>query len=223
MSIMHDALFLLILEDSPMKILAQLRIQASLAVCVLFVCLFSLPSFAQEPSLNRYRSDAPDSLAAAAPAALVKTVTADPERKLPDLVAYLAKGSDDPFLTVKRIHDWIALNIAYDTSVPYGGKPPRQHWASVLAERKGVCSGYAELFKKMAELAGINAICRRYSAGARPRHLTEAQAVAVNHAWNGIAIGEKTVFRRLDVGRRFGGTVGICAALFHGVSVHRAG
>ena len=149
-----------------MKILAQLRFQASLAVCVLFVCLFSLPAFEQESSLNRYRTADPDPLAAAAPAALVKTVTADPERKLPDLVAYLAKGSDDPFLTVKRIHDWIALNIAYDTSVPYGGKPPRQHWASVLAERKGVCSGYSELFKKMAEIAGFACdIAGGYSRG----------------------------------------------------------
>jgi hypothetical protein len=129
------------------------------------------------------------------PASLLKSVTADPERKLPDLVTFLAKGSDDPFLTVKRIHDWIALNIAYDTSVPYGGKPPEQHWATVLAERKGVCSGYSNLFKKMAELAKFT--CETvggYARGTDYDIFTEAESMKDNHAWNVVTIGDDRYF-----------------------------
>jgi hypothetical protein len=129
------------------------------------------------------------------PEALSKSVTADPERKLPDLVAFLAKGPDDPFLTVKRFHDWIALNIAYDTSVPYGGKPPEQHWATVLAERKGVCSGYSNLFKKMAELARFT--CETvggYARGTDYDIFTEAETMKDNHAWNVVTIGDDRYF-----------------------------
>jgi len=71
----------------------------------------------ERASLEKYRTEAPDSLAAHVPAALVKRVVADPERTLSDLVSHLVNGSGDPFLAVKRIHDWIALNIVYDISV----------------------------------------------------------------------------------------------------------
>ncbi len=178
-----------------MKPSARFLIRSILSAFIFFAASFPYSPGAQESSLNRYRMADPDSLAASVPAVLVKTVTADPERKISDLVAYLAKGSDDPFITVKRIHDWITLNIAYDTSVPYGGKPPQQHWASVLAEKKGVCSGYANLFKKMAELAGFS--CEAvggYSRGTDLDIFTEGQEAADNHAWNVVTIGGKKYF-----------------------------
>ncbi len=149
----------------------------------------------ERPSLEMYRAEAPDSLAANVPVALVKSVIADPERKLSDLVSYLVKGSGDPFLAVKRIHDWIALNIVYDTSVPYGGKPPRQIWSSVLAQRKGVCSGYANLFTEMTKRAGF--ACETvggYARGIDYDLFTEAGNMAENHAWNVITIGEGRYF-----------------------------
>lgn len=167
-----------------------------IAVTILaaFICASSISARESVPP-DRCRTGTPDSLAANVPAALVKSVIADPERKLADLVSYLAKGSADPFLTVKRIHDWIVLNIVYDTSVPYGGKPPQQIWPSVLAERKGVCSGYANLFREMTKLAGF--ACESvagYARGIDYDLFTEAQAMSDNHAWNVITIGEGKYF-----------------------------
>jgi hypothetical protein len=159
-----------------------------------FICASSISARESVPP-DRCRTGIPDSLAANVPAALVKSVIADPERKLADLVSYLAKESADPFLTVKRIHDWIALNIVYDTSVPYGGKPPQQIWPSVLAERRGVCSGYANLFREMTKLAGF--ACESvagYARGIDYDLFTEAQAMSDNHAWNVITIGEGKYF-----------------------------
>jgi len=143
----------------------------------------------ERASLEKYRTEAPDSLAAHVPAALVKRVVADPERTLSDLVSHLVNGSGDPFLAVKRIHDWIALNIVYDISVPYGGKPPRQIWSSVLAQRKGVCSGYANLFREMTQRAGF--ACETvggYARGIDYDLFTEAGNMGENHSWNVITI-----------------------------------
>jgi hypothetical protein len=165
----------------------------SLFIAALFLEGSAFPE--ERPTLDRYRTEAPDTLAATIPKALRDRVTADPERKLPDLVAFLVKGTDDPFLKVKRIHDWIALNIGYDTSVPYGGTPPQQHWATVLAERKGVCSGYSNLFEKMAELAGFE--CEAvggYARGTDYDLFTEAETAKDNHAWNAVKIGEQWYF-----------------------------
>ncbi|MHB9030321.1 MAG: transglutaminase domain-containing protein [Candidatus Latescibacterota bacterium] len=173
------------------------KVFTTIAAIIMSVALslVSSPPAQEGPPLERRRTGTPDSLAANVPASLVKSVTADPERKLPDLVSYLAKGSDDPFLTVKRIHDWIALNIVYDTTVPYGGKPPQQIWASVLAERKGVCSGYANLFREMTKLAGF--ACESvggYARGIDYDLFTEAENRGDNHAWNVITIGDRRYF-----------------------------
>jgi hypothetical protein len=160
--------------------------------------LLLLPSVAQTQEggpLARYRTGKPDSVAASVPVSLRDTVTSDPERKLPDLVAYLVKDTDDPFLEVKRIHDWIALNIGYDTTVPYGGTPPQQHWATVLAGRKGVCSGYSNLFAKMAEQAGFACeVAGGYARGTDYDLFTEAQTAKDNHAWNRVKIDGRWYF-----------------------------
>jgi hypothetical protein len=178
-----------------LKILSCLRFTFSLIVFVFTVCVIALiaafPTQALEPSLDHYRTNTPETIASSVPASLMKTVTADPERKIPDLVAFLSKGSDDPFLTVKRIHDWIALNIIYDTSVPIGGTPPPQHWATILSERRGVCAGYSNLFAKMAELAGFEcSTIGGYARGIDYDLFSEGEEMKDNHAWNKVKIGE---------------------------------
>lgn len=159
------------------------------------LAVFAAATAGAAPDGGRYRTDTPDPRAASVPGALSARVFADPERTLPELVAFLAADSDDPFLTVRRIHDWIALNITYDLSVPPGGRPPAQLWPSVLADRKGVCSGYANLFAEMAKRAGFDcAAVSGYARGIDSDLFTEGERMIDDHAWNVVTIAGERYF-----------------------------
>lgn len=47
------------------------------------------------------------------PLQLEHKVYVKPEKYLKKLVHFLTEGTDDPYLKVKRIHDWITRRIAY--------------------------------------------------------------------------------------------------------------
>ncbi len=65
----------------------------------------------------------------------------------------LADGGDE-FAQVKRLHDWLADNIAYDVDGLLGRTPIASGLDAVLHSGRWVCQGYAELFAEMCRLGG---------------------------------------------------------------------
>jgi transglutaminase/protease-like cytokinesis protein 3 len=79
---------------------------------------------------------------------------------VPAFVKALLSGIVDPFRKSKIIHDWITLNIAYDSDLlirlrndadPDGGKDA----LSALKFRRTNCAGLADLYKMLGQYAGL--------------------------------------------------------------------
>ena len=131
-----------------------------------FILLFCFPfkTFAYNFNADPYAQLTPEQIAKHP---TDKWFTADrPDyRELDERIRYLAKNEETPQAVARiicegletdiekarAIFDWLAFNIAYDTSYSvHSGE-------SAFKKRKGVCQGYAELFLLMAQEVGLTA------------------------------------------------------------------
>ena len=142
---------------------------------------------AAAPDLGRYRTGIPD------PRALQLKVPAKApggsgaEAAIGGVALALASRESDPFMKVKLIHDWICLNISYDTAMLASGQVVGQDIASVWKSRTAVCSGYARLFQTMAEMAGLP--CDVVSGYAKNQGGRRGLEQENSHAWNIVKVG----------------------------------
>lgn len=137
--------------------------------------------------VSPYRTNTPDKQASSISLSLNNSVFSNPEANLQVLVTTLLKGVDDPVRQAKILHDWIALNIAYDAVSFNKREIPDQSYASILRSRKAVCEGYSNLYLKMCSLAKIK--CQKVSGYARGvgfNPLSQDTALESNHAWNAV-------------------------------------
>jgi len=104
------------------------------------------------------------------------------------LVQFLVENETDPFIKVKNIHDWISVNIAYDTEGFFSGNISATDFNEVLTSGKSVCSGYAQLFKKMTEMAGFNTEIVSGDSKGYGFDPFQKREIDVNHAWNAVEI-----------------------------------
>lgn len=120
-----------------------------------------------------------------------RAVFADPEKKLPYLVDDLLKDIDDPFDQAKILHDWVAVNIRYNAAAYFAKNIPSQDAYSVVRTQLAVCEGYANLFSRLADLAGIRNIkIHGYARGAGYSIFSDEDVSNSNHAWNAVKIRE---------------------------------
>jgi len=140
---------------------------------------------------QRYRRAEIDPRVREVPAAIQAGIKTDPDRYLPELSAFLVDDADDDFHAVKRLHDWVADNISYDTESYFSGTIERSSTglASVFETGSSVCSGYANVFQAMAEAAGfeterVSGYARGYSYDA----FGSEDSSKSNHAWNAVQI-----------------------------------
>lgn len=89
--------------------------------------------------------------------------------KAKEIVDKIIKPSMSDFSKALAIHDWLTFNIDYDHSYSV------YNVSDTLSKRVAVCSGYAQTFKMMAELAGLEA---EYITG----------TANGEHAWNQVKI-----------------------------------
>jgi hypothetical protein len=145
-----------------------------------------------EPWL-RYQNAAIDPRVKQVPTEFQEGIKTDPNHYLPKLVAFLIEDAEDDFHAVKRIHDWVADNIVYDTKSFFSGTvaPEGVGLESVLRSGSSVCSGYTTVFKAMAESAGFRTTqVSGYSrSGFAP--FRESVDFTPNHAWNAIQIQDQ--------------------------------
>jgi transglutaminase/protease-like cytokinesis protein 3 len=122
-------------------------------------------------------------------------IQTDPDRYLPELVAFLLAGADDDFHAVKRLHDWVTDNIVYDTERVVSGTVTAESvgLTNVLKSGLSVCAGYANVFQAMVEIADIEVeTVSGYARGYSFDAFVAEDATATNHAWNAVRIDGET-------------------------------
>ena len=101
---------------------------------------------------------------------------------------HLASVESDPKLRLKAVHDYVADRIAYDAVALGEGRYPDQSATTVLANRIGVCAGYANLVAAIGTAAGIETIVVVGDA-----RVGADGFGAGGHAWNAARLGHEWV------------------------------
>jgi len=123
------------------------------------------------------------------PAAIQAGVFLEPEQHLEPLVRFLTADISAPAARAKRLHDWIADNISYDTAGFLAGRAADGGWASALRDRRSTCGGYAGLFARMCRLADLECqVIHGQAKGLSFRTLATADEPGINHSWNAVKI-----------------------------------
>lgn len=85
---------------------------------------------------------------------------------------------------VRAIGMWIVYHIAYDATYTHSKTP-----LETLKRRMGVCQSYAEFFKALCDLGGIE--CQVIQGAGRNHESHIGMPVRTNHAWNAVKIDDK--------------------------------
>ncbi len=153
----------------------------------------SVPAAAPSPagSPGDFKDASFDPVVRKVPPSVQALQKSDPDGFVKGLVVYLSKDSPNSFVTVKRFHDWVADNIAYDAPSFLSGRLPEQGYRAVLASRLAVCEGYATLFKKLCDVGGVPcALIDGYSRGYGSSVFASEDPTKSNHAWNLVQINK---------------------------------
>lgn len=149
--------------------------------------VFIATSWAAEPSI--LRDGHPDRRVVAVPARLDRAVAVDPEHALPKLVEWLVSDTEDDLLKARRIHDWVALNLRYDTSAFLDHTPVSADVGDVLSSGRAVCGGFANVFEAMSTIAGLEAVTiSGYARGYGFDAFDESAPLKSDHAWNAVRV-----------------------------------
>jgi hypothetical protein len=109
------------------------------------------------------------------------------EQSIDSLARYLVGPARNEREKVRALFRWITDRIAYDVDAYYGVAEGDDTPAGVLARRKAVCEGYANLFKELCDRAGIEAVViHGYGKGLGA--VPGEDVAALNHAWNAVKI-----------------------------------
>jgi hypothetical protein len=119
------------------------------------------------------------------------------EKSLDRLVAYLIRPAKNDAEKTRAIFRWVAANIAYDTKAYFSGSSRTMGAAEVLNSRKGVCSGFSDLFEALCQKAGLEvAVIQGYAKGYGYR-IGDRFTGRTNHSWNAVRIDGQ--WRLVDV------------------------
>lgn len=149
----------------------------------------------------RYRIGVADPKAISIPSEIQNAVFKNPETGLPKLVAHLMEGTSDDFHKVKRLHDWITENIAYDSDLLLGLSDQGSRKVNdLLSLRRTTCGGFAGVFLRMAELAGLKA---EKVTGNSKTCWIKSSARDCHHVWNAVEIRGKWYYVDTTADSRF--------------------
>lgn len=107
------------------------------------------------------------------------------------LALYLSKAAGNDLEKARAVFIWVAANIYYDTegyrTHDYGDISPE----GVLKSGKAVCSGYAGLFKSLADNMGLECIEISGTCKGLGYKTGENMDESSNHVWNAVRINGK--------------------------------
>jgi hypothetical protein len=116
-------------------------------------------------------------------------LVSDPEKWLDSLASFLTRGLHSDSHKVRAIHDWVTVNVRYDTTCLPSGSAGDQRIADVLRTRRSACGGYANLFGELCRLAGLTCVTvRGYARGAGFRVFGQQVPGRFEHAWNAVMV-----------------------------------
>ncbi|PHN04410.1 transglutaminase domain-containing protein [Flavilitoribacter nigricans] len=111
------------------------------------------------------------------------------ESNLPELTAYLCEGTTGELEKIRAIYVWITTHIGYDWKAIEQDKRINHFIRDILERKVALCFGYAQLFKKMCDEAGITGeIVNGYAKGTT---ITELPIEEPNHSWNAVRIKDE--------------------------------
>lgn len=120
-----------------------------------------------------------------------KSVPSNYSNNIYTLTEYLIKPAKSDIERVRAIWIWITDNISYDVDGYFSGNISTYDAQNTFQKRKGVCSGYASLFKQMCDIAKIRCeIVTGYAKG-YGHDISTNTLPDSNHAWNAIYIGNR--------------------------------
>jgi len=123
------------------------------------------------------------------------------------LAQYINEKADGDFDKVKKAHDWVALNIRYDTESYFSGHHSSQTFDAVIRRGSAVCAGYADVFKHLCDALEIECeIVSGFSRGYGRDLFRSVDVTNTNHAWNIVAIEGKKYL--IDTTWDAGGLIG---------------
>ena len=165
----------------------------------MIVLAFSVCSSTPQPKSNvierttgktvfSFSTNQPDTAIVNVPKKINDLRLVNPDEFIRQLALYIKKDTNNDFRIVKRIHDWIALNIRYDAKSYLSGVIPFQGYYNTLVSGMAVCAGYADLFKRICDELNID--CKEVSGHARgySYSLFDEEKITSNHAWNMVMI-----------------------------------
>lgn len=101
------------------------------------------------------------------------------------LSSYLCRPAKNDVEKARAIFSWIARNIAYDAAGYRAAAYGDTSAAAVLKSGKAVCAGYANLFLRLGEAAGLRvALINGYAKGYG--YTVGQSCTGANHAWNAV-------------------------------------
>jgi transglutaminase/protease-like cytokinesis protein 3 len=131
-----------------------------------------------------------DSRVRTVPSDVMAGLARNPSKYLSALVGELLDGIADDSVRVKILHDWVADNVMYDAKAFFSGTIGDQDFANTLRTGKAVCAGYASLFQRMCEVAGLECVViSGYARGYGFRVFGTENPAVSNHAWNAVRVG----------------------------------
>ncbi len=166
-----------------------------------------------------YRTGEIDPAVAEIPASVQAAALRYPETGIPRLCAFLrydggaAGPVRDDYHYVKRIHDWITNNVAYDSNLLHntpghiGSREPVE-FLPYLGGPRTTCGGFARLFRWLAEEGGIDV---KHIPGLTRSYRTAGGRIG-NHAWNAVRINRRWYIVDSTADNRMGHRDGVRSA-----------
>ncbi len=113
----------------------------------------------------------------------VVSMPAEAKVSVDSVARWIADRETNPYHRVKAIHDFVADHVAYDAPALAAGRYPPQDADTVLRTGVGVCAGYANLMKAIADVTGDEIVVVVGDSRGRGGAISGG-----GHAWNAARI-----------------------------------
>lgn len=137
-----------------------------------------------------YRTQTPEDICITIPEYIKEGIKASPLLHIDELIEYLSSWTDNEYLKVKSIHDWICLNISYDMVGYNKGEIKITEPHVTLRYQNAVCGGYAALFQYMTTKIGLESVIISGYTKGKGKYAIGEQKIFTRHAWNSVKIND---------------------------------
>jgi len=139
-----------------------------------------------------YQVNTADPVMKKVPAGILAQRQKNPGEFIRLLTGYITEQASSDFDKVKKAHDWVALNIKYDTKSFFSGTHSSQEFDAVISRGSAVCAGYADIFRYLCNALEIECITvTGYSRGYGSSLFRSENVTNTTHDWNIVIIEGK--------------------------------